>query len=89
VFMRRAVGFIIASSAAPAEASRPPESVADLRRRTADVAETQEPERPPGHVIADGPPRRRCRHTYSSDNANESYFNAIGTSRSFEKVHLI
>jgi hypothetical protein len=96
--MRRAVGFIIASSAAPAEASHPaaehqmdrddighpeqlvlrdergadfspplgreilapgddlhPESVADLRHRTADVAETQEPERPPGHVIADRP----------------------------------
>jgi transposase len=31
----------------------------------------------------------RCRHTSSSDNADVSYFNAIGTGRSFEKVHLI
>jgi hypothetical protein len=30
-----------------------------------------------------------CRHTSSSDNADVSYFNAIGTGRSFEKVHLI
>jgi hypothetical protein len=29
------------------------EGVADLRHRTADVAETQDPERPPGHVITD------------------------------------
>jgi transposase len=31
----------------------------------------------------------RCRHISSSDNADVSYFNAIGTGRSFEKVHLI
>jgi hypothetical protein len=30
-----------------------------------------------------------CRRTSSSDNADVSYFNAIGTSRSFEKVHII
>jgi hypothetical protein len=31
----------------------------------------------------------RCRHTSSSDNADVSYFNVIGTHRSFEKVHVI
>jgi len=30
-----------------------------------------------------------CRHTSSSDNADVSYFNAIGTGKSFEKVHVI
>jgi hypothetical protein len=36
-----------------------------------------------------GDPSTLCRHTSSSDNADVSYFNAIGTGRSFEKVHLI